>query len=67
MSRRPETERTLLLDARTPCVCTTPFRPGAIARQIERGEVLRFGDQRVQTFVECFAVPLRHVLEAERR
>jgi hypothetical protein len=39
-------------------VCIEAFRPGAVARMVERGDYLRRDDPVVERFPEFFAQPL---------
>jgi hypothetical protein len=64
-TRKPEPVP--VLDPSTQVVCTTPFRPGAIARMIERGQSLRLDNPVVRASPEFFAIPLNALpIEIER-
>ena len=55
--RRPKPEPARpLLDGSTMVVCVEPFRPGGIARMLERGEWVRLDSPAVKAFPERFAL-----------
>lgn len=46
-------------------ICTEAFRPGAVARMVERGDYLRRDDPVVERFPAFFAVPLVQSTKAQ--
>jgi hypothetical protein len=67
MRRHPKPEPTPVLDPETMVICTESFRPGAIARQIEKGQWLPLASPNVQAFPELFAVPLQALANSHKQ
>lgn len=63
--RRPKPEPALRLDGSTMVMACEAFRPGAVARIIEKGEWMPLDSSVVATYPERFAVRLSD-LERER-
>jgi hypothetical protein len=55
-TRKPEPAP--VLDPETPVICTEAFRPGAVARMIEKGDWLHLDHPAVRANPQAFAVPL---------
>lgn len=65
--RRPKPEPTLRLDRSTMAVATETFRPGAVARTVERGQWLRLDSAVFAACRERFAVRLSDLARERAR